>query len=132
MKLLILVYILIILASIPSTCSTTRSKNNNNIETEDALKVRQMYIETYENYLKYAYPHDELKPLSCSGARTLGNYSLTLIDSLDGLVMLGDEQRFFEAVEKVSRVSFDLDINVSVFETNIRILGYILLLSKDV
>ncbi|KAL1117484.1 hypothetical protein AAG570_004807 [Ranatra chinensis] len=75
-------------------------------------------------------------PLSCQGRwrgshpsrgdidDTLGNFSLTLIDTLDTLVVLGDLAEFEHAVKLVIRdVSFDTDVEVSVFETNIRVLG---------
>jgi mannosidase alpha-like ER degradation enhancer 2 len=72
----------------------------------------------------------ELKPLTCQG----GNFEpikiplVTLIDTLDTLVVLGDFVEFRNAVSKVSTHyrSFDLDVNVSVFETTIRILGGLL------
>ena len=69
----------------------------------------------------------------------MGNFSLTLIDSLDMLVVLGDVTEFESAVKKVSithkvralmtflqviqTVRFDTDVVVSVFETNIRVVG---------
>merc|ERR1719400_1647080 len=80
-----------------------------------------------------AFPADELMPLSCKGRYrgaepdrgdiddALGNFSLTLIDSLDTLVVLGDLKEFESAVRKVIQtVRFDTDVVVSVFETNIR------------
>lgn len=49
---------------------------------------------------------------------------MTLVDSLDTLVILGDLDEFENAVKLVIKdVSFDNDIIVSVFETNIRMLG---------
>lgn len=52
------------------------------------------------------------------------SFSLTLIDTLDTLVVLGDLEEFEHAVKLVIRdVSFDNDVVVSVFETNIRVLG---------
>jgi len=35
-------------------------------------KARRMFYHGYENYLAYAYPYDELKPLSCKGQDTWG------------------------------------------------------------
>ena len=57
----------------------------------------------------------------------LGNFSLTLVDTLDTLVLL-DETKEFERVVKlvIASVRFDQDIVVSVFETNIRMLGGLL------
>lgn len=52
---------------------------------------------------------------------------MTLVDSLDTLVLLGDFEEFEHAVKLVIRdVQFDSDIIVSVFETNIRMVGGLL------
>lgn len=55
------------------------------------------------------------------------SFSLTLIDSLDTLVILGDLKEFESAVKLIiNDVSFDNNVIVSVFETNIRVLGGLL------
>ncbi|XP_055353568.1 ER degradation-enhancing alpha-mannosidase-like protein 1 isoform X2 [Paramacrobiotus metropolitanus] len=57
----------------------------------------------------------------------LGNYSLTLIDSLDALLILGNTTEFHRAVHLVSQyTSFDQDVTVQVFEATIRVLGGLL------
>ena len=48
---------------------------------------------------------------------------LTLIDSMDTLLLTGDLLQFRRLEEIVRQMSFDIDKNVSVFETNIRIVG---------
>lgn len=54
----------------------------------------------------------------------MGNYSLTLIDSLSSFVVLGDKEGFEKAVKTViDNVTFDLDSKVQVFEVTIRVLG---------
>ncbi|XP_038063817.1 ER degradation-enhancing alpha-mannosidase-like protein 3 [Patiria miniata] len=108
---------------------------------KSALKeeVLEMFNHAFSSYMTYAYPADELMPLSCRGRvrgvepsrgdvdDALGGFSLTLIDALDTLAVLGLEEKFEEAVELVIRdVSFDNDVDVSVFETNIRVLGGLL------
>ena len=51
----------------------------------------------------------------------LFSYSLTLIDSLDMLVIMGNNSEFQRVAQLVlDHADFDIDINVSVFETNIR------------
>uniref|UniRef100_A0A672URU7 alpha-1,2-Mannosidase n=1 Tax=Strigops habroptila TaxID=2489341 RepID=A0A672URU7_STRHB len=88
---------------------------------------------------EHAYPADELMPLTCRGRvrgqepsrgdvdDALGKFSLTLIDTLDTLVVLNKTKEFEEAVKKVIKdVNLDNDIVVSVFETNIRVLGGLL------
>lgn len=52
---------------------------------------------------------------------------MTLVDTLDTLVILGDLEEFESAVKLVIKnVQFDSDIIVSVFETNIRMVGGLL------
>ena len=89
--------------------------------------VRDMFAHGYGSYLTYAYPRDELKPLTCTGADTWGPFALTLVDSLDTLVLLGNYSEFARAADLLANtLDFDLDKNVSVFETNIRVLGGLL------
>nr|XP_046198924.1 ER degradation-enhancing alpha-mannosidase-like protein 1 isoform X2 [Oncorhynchus gorbuscha] len=109
----------------------------------DTLKIKMkgmakdMFYFGYDNYMKYAFPEDELNPIDCQGRGpdvlnpsninindVLGNYSLTLIDTLDTLLVLGNVSEFHRAVKLViDTVSFDKDSTVQVFEANIRILG---------
>lgn len=52
------------------------------------------------------------------------SFTMTLVDTLDTLVVLGDLEEFERAVKLViDGVQFDSDIVVSVFETNIRMVG---------
>ena len=36
-----------------------------------------MFHHAYDGYIKYAYPYDELRPLTCDGHDTWGRYVLT-------------------------------------------------------
>uniref|UniRef100_A0A8C9TBK7 alpha-1,2-Mannosidase n=1 Tax=Scleropages formosus TaxID=113540 RepID=A0A8C9TBK7_SCLFO len=102
-------------------------------------QVVEMFDHAYQNYMDHAYPADELMPLTCRGRvrglepsrgdidDALGKFSLTLIDTLDTLALLNKTAEFEAAVRRVlSDVRLDNDIVVSVFETNIRVLGGLL------
>ncbi|XP_076048501.1 ER degradation-enhancing alpha-mannosidase-like protein 1 [Oratosquilla oratoria] len=103
-------------------------------------ETKKMFYFGYESYMKYAYPKDELNPVFCKGRGRdndnpsninindiLGDYSLTLIDTLDTLAVLGDSKEFRNAAQLViENVSFDVDSTVQVFEANIRLLGALL------
>uniref|UniRef100_W5M0X2 alpha-1,2-Mannosidase n=1 Tax=Lepisosteus oculatus TaxID=7918 RepID=W5M0X2_LEPOC len=102
-------------------------------------QVVEMFDHAYGSYMKHAYPADELMPLSCRGRvrgmepnrgdidDALGKFSLTLIDTLDTLVVLNKLEEFEEGVRRAIRdVRLDNDVVVSVFETNIRVLGGLL------
>ncbi|KAK5981119.1 ER degradation-enhancing alpha-mannosidase protein 1 [Trichostrongylus colubriformis] len=110
-------------------------------ERLDALnEAREMFYFGYENYMSHAFPADELDPIHCTGRGhdhgnpgninindVLGDYSLTLIDSLDTLVVLGDHEEFKRAVALViNSVDFEKNTTVQVFEATIRVIGSLL------
>uniref|UniRef100_A0A3P9M6J4 alpha-1,2-Mannosidase n=1 Tax=Oryzias latipes TaxID=8090 RepID=A0A3P9M6J4_ORYLA len=120
-----------------------KSQESPGMTAEERAVIRDQIVEmfdhAYGSYMKYAYPADELMPLSCKGRvrgqepnrgdidDSLGKFSLTLIDTLDTLVVLNKLDEFEDAVRKaVKDVRLDNDVVVSVFETNIRVLGGLL------
>ncbi|EPX73802.1 alpha mannosidase-like protein [Schizosaccharomyces octosporus yFS286] len=114
------------------------------IDANEALGLRnltrELFYHGYSNYLDLAFPLDELAPLSCKGLGpdfkdshnlgvndVRGNYLLTLIDTIDTLVVLNDTEGFHEAVRKViQHLTFETDTKVQLFEATIRILGGLL------
>ncbi|KAM9074949.1 ER degradation-enhancing alpha-mannosidase-like protein 1 isoform 1-T1 [Megaptera novaeangliae] len=102
--------------------------------------ARGMFVFGYDNYMAHAFPEDELNPIHCRGRGpdrgdpsnlnindVLGNYSLTLVDALDTLAIMGNSSEFQKAVKLViNTVSFDKDSTVQVFEATIRVLGSLL------
>ncbi|KAF6099151.1 ER degradation enhancing alpha-mannosidase like protein 1 [Phyllostomus discolor] len=102
--------------------------------------ARGMFVFGYDNYMAHAFPQDELNPIDCRGRGpdrgdpsnlnindVLGNYSLTLVDALDTLAIMGNSSEFQKAVKLViNTVSFDKDSTVQVFEATIRVLGSLL------
>ncbi|CAI5521117.1 unnamed protein product [Closterium sp. Naga37s-1] len=90
-------------------------------------QVEEMFYHAYDGYKRFAFPQDELKPLSCSGSNPYGGMAMTLMESLGTLLLLGNVSEFNWGVEYLSQhLSFDLDIRVNVFEANIRALGSLL------
>ncbi|KAM9480166.1 ER degradation-enhancing alpha-mannosidase-like protein 3 isoform 4-T4 [Salvelinus alpinus] len=122
---------------------STLCRLGQSMSREEKLKLRNQVVEmfdhAYSNYMDHAYPADELMPLTCRGRvrglepsrgdvdDALGMFSLTLIDTLDTLVLLNKTAEFEAAVRRVLKdVRLDNDVVVSVFETNIRVLGGLL------
>lgn len=129
-------------------------------------ETRDIFYHGYDNYMRHAFPEDELRPLSCgpltrdreNPARielndVLGNYSLTLIDSLSTLAILASSPPINRGRNKALRDfqhgiislveyygdgtdgpsgqgkrarGFDLDSKVQIFETVIRGVGGLL------
>ncbi|WVR03311.1 hypothetical protein IAU60_000302 [Kwoniella sp. DSM 27419] len=101
-------------------------------------ETQALFRHGYDGYMKYAYPADELRPLTCGplhrdpdpanfGVNDIhANVSMTLLDTLSSLPLL-HPSAFPKAVELVAeRVSFDQDVKVQVFEMTIRALGALL------
>ncbi|KAG0150778.1 hypothetical protein CROQUDRAFT_37750 [Cronartium quercuum f. sp. fusiforme G11] len=103
--------------------------------------VRETWDHGFNNYMKHGFPLDELLPITCQGIGpdyhnpknhevndVLGNFSLTLIESLDSFVIFRDLPRFSQATRQIidSVPNFDLDSHIQVFETTIRVLGGLL------
>ncbi|XP_037911039.1 ER degradation-enhancing alpha-mannosidase-like protein 3 isoform X2 [Hermetia illucens] len=123
-----------------TTCDSLPTQNMSKREKEELKEeAREMFYHAYNAYMQNAYPADELMPLSCKGRfkgvtpsrgdldDVLGNFSMTLVDTLDTLVIMGDLEEFEKGVKLVIKdVSFDNDVIVSVFETNIRMVGGLL------
>ncbi len=59
----------------------------------------QLFKHAFGSYMRHAFPMDELQPLSCKGKDSFGGVSVTLIDSLDTLAVMGLREEFAEAVE---------------------------------
>jgi len=103
-------------------------------------ETKKMFYHGYDNYMTHAFPMDELNPINCCGRGpdydnpdninindVLGDYCLTLIDTLDTLAVIGNVSEFRRAVKLVvDNVSFDKSNVVQVFEVNIRLLGGLL------
>uniref|UniRef100_A0A5S6QM49 alpha-1,2-Mannosidase n=1 Tax=Trichuris muris TaxID=70415 RepID=A0A5S6QM49_TRIMR len=90
-------------------------------------KVKEIFNTAYESYINFAYPYDELKPISCQGMNTWGSFSLSLIDALDTLIIMGNDTEFKRVADIIiHEFNTTANVNVSVFETNIRVIGGLL------
>src|SRR6188474_3061874 len=93
-----------------------------------AAEVKAEFLHAWNGYKKYAWGHDDLKPLS----KTYRDWYpqpllMTPVDSLDTMIILGLKQEADATREYiVQNLSFDKDISVQNFEITIRLLGGLL------
>ncbi|KAI1133919.1 glycoside hydrolase family 47 protein [Hypoxylon sp. FL0543] len=87
--------------------------------------VEDSFKHSWKGYKKYAFGHDEIKPVSGLYKDPFGGWAATLVDSLDSLWLLGMKEDFDVAVQACDKIDFTTtearDINI--FETTIRYLG---------
>uniref|UniRef100_A0A668UBQ8 alpha-1,2-Mannosidase n=1 Tax=Oreochromis aureus TaxID=47969 RepID=A0A668UBQ8_OREAU len=80
----------------------------------------------WKGYKDFAWGHDELRPVSKSYSEWFG-LGLTLIDALDTMWILNLKEEFEEAKAWVAtKLTFNKNVDVNLFETTIRILGGLL------
>jgi len=93
-----------------------------------AAEVRAEFLHAWDGYKKYAWGHDDLKPLT----RTYHDwYSepllMTPVDALDTMILMGFDQEGKQTRNYIAtHLSFDKDIDVQNFEITIRLLGGLL------
>lgn len=98
-----------------------------NIERMQAVKT--VFTKSFDEYLKYASEYDEIAPLTKKALNSFTGWSITLIDSLDTLLIMNLTNQFEQALTIVEKIDF-YTVNgrddLPVFEMNIRALGGLL------
>ena len=90
-----------------------------------AAEVKAEFMHAWNGYKKYAWGHDDLKPLS----KTHHDWHtqpllMTPVDSLDTMIIMDlDEEAAATRSYILDNLSFDKDFDVQNFEITIRILG---------
>lgn len=104
------------------------SQQKNVRQTLLAAQVRDEFLHAWNGYKKYAWGHDDLKPLS----KTYHDWYaepllMTPVDALDTMILMGLKDEARTTREYIAtHLSFDKDIYVQNFEDTIRLLGGLL------
>jgi hypothetical protein len=95
---------------------------------ETAARVKTEFLHAWNNYERYAWGHDALKPLSKMSHDWYGQSLLmTPVDALDTLILMKLDAEADKARALITtELSFDRDIYVKNFEITIRLLGGLL------
>src|ERR1700716_1616439 len=90
--------------------------------------VRAEFLHAWQGYKKYAWGHDDLKPLS----KTYHDWYaepllMTPVDALDTMILMGLKEEAASTRAYINKnLSFDKDLSVQNFEITIRLLGGLL------
>src|SRR6185436_19018026 len=93
-----------------------------------AAEVKAEFLHAWNGYKKYAWGHDDLKPLS----KTYHDWYpqpllMTPVDSLDTMIIMEMDEEVATTKQYIlENLSFDKDIDVQNFEITIRLLGGLL------
>jgi mannosidase alpha-like ER degradation enhancer 2 len=91
-------------------------------------QVRDEFLHAWNGYKKYAWGHDDLKPLSKTHRDWYAEPLLmTPVDALDTMILMGLKDEATDTKNYIiANLSFDKDISVQNFEITIRLLGGLL------
>ncbi len=118
--------------------SFTHSQNTYAIRNRDytaiidkeklAEETKNEFLHAWNGYKKYAWGHDELRPLSKSYRDWYkASLYMTPVDAFDTMVLMGLKNEAAEAKELIfAHLSFNQDFKVKTFEITIRMLGGLL------
>ncbi|KAI9062582.1 glycoside hydrolase family 47 protein [Trametes sanguinea] len=93
-----------------------------------AEAVRQAFLHAYGGYKQFAGSHDELLPVSNRFVDNFNGWRLTMVDSLDTMLIMDLRQEFYETIPIIANMTFALKEGAYApfFETVIRYLGGLL------
>ncbi|MDQ2974553.1 MAG: glycoside hydrolase family 47 protein [Acidobacteriota bacterium] len=93
-----------------------------------AAEVRSEFFHAWQGYKKYAWGHDDLRPLTKSYHDWYSQPLLmTPVDALDTMILMGfNDEAAATKNYIIENLSFDKDISVQNFEITIRLLGGLL------
>lgn len=90
-------------------------------------RIRDAFTESWDAYTKSAWGKDEFHPNSQNGKNMIpGGMGWIIIDALDTMYLMDLQQPLDMARNWVLEHTFDVDAEVNVFETTIRMLGGLL------
>jgi hypothetical protein len=89
--------------------------------------VREAMRHAWRGYKAHAWGADALKPVSKTSENGMGGLGMTIVDSLDTLLLLGLRAEYDEGVDfVVASLKFDVQEDLNLFESTIRVLGGLL------
>jgi mannosidase alpha-like ER degradation enhancer 2 len=112
----------------PHALAQRGGANRNATKQRLAAQVKSEFLHAWNGYKKYAWGHDDLKPVSKSYHDWYAEPLLmTPVDALDTMIIMGMKDEADTTREYiVKNLSFDKDIPVQNFEVTIRLLGGLL------
>src|SRR5258707_1776972 len=119
--------LLALIVALVFSASTTNAQPQVN-RPQLARQVRAEFLHAWNGYKKYAWGHDDLKPLSKTYHDWYAQSLLmTPVDALDTMILMGLKDEAKHTREYIDQnLSFDKDIEVQNFEITIRLLGGLL------
>ncbi|KAI8936686.1 hypothetical protein NX059_007078 [Plenodomus lindquistii] len=94
-------------------------------ETADrAQAVVETFKISWDGYYQFAFPNDELKPVTNGFSNSRNGWGASAVDALSTALIMGEKQIVNQIIDFIPTINWsETDIDVSLFETTIRYLG---------
>ena len=114
--------VMITILTVSAQTFTTKQKN------DQAEKIKAACRFAWDGYTNYAWGYDDLKPVTKQGQNWYDvSFLMTPVDAFDTFILMGMKNEANDAKNLVlSKLNFNVDQEVQLFEINIRLLGGLL------
>ncbi|POW18298.1 hypothetical protein PSHT_05980 [Puccinia striiformis] len=75
-------------------------------DKQRAEEVKTAFTGAFDDYMKYGFPGDKVRPLSKTARNTGNGWSATLVDALDTLFVMNLQDRFTQGVAETLKIDF--------------------------
>ncbi|KAF2261697.1 mannosyl-oligosaccharide 1,2-alpha-mannosidase precursor [Lojkania enalia] len=91
---------------------------------ERAQVVVDAFRMSWEGYYKYAFPHDELRPITNTARDSRNGWGASAVDALSTALVMGQKDIVNQILDHIPNIDYTTtSTDVSLFETTIRYLG---------
>ncbi|XP_014554825.1 glycoside hydrolase family 47 protein [Bipolaris victoriae FI3] len=91
---------------------------------ERAQAVVDTFRVSWDGYYTYAFPKDELNPVTNNGSNSRNGWGASAVDALSTALIMGEKETVNQILDHIPTINWAVtDSSVSLFETTIRYLG---------
>jgi mannosyl-oligosaccharide alpha-1,2-mannosidase len=103
---------------------TEKPLSNDGTDQSRADTIKEAFVHAWEGYMAYAYPHDELHPITNGYGDSRNGWGASAVDALSTAVLMRNATIVNQILDHVAQVDYSKTKDqVSLFETTIRYLG---------
>ncbi|KAL7268386.1 hypothetical protein RUND412_008993 [Rhizina undulata] len=123
---------LLLLAATPWVGALTIENSNEKFfrrDDERAAAIKEAYVHSWEGYVKYAWGHDELQPVTNGTSDPRNGWGASIVDGLSTAILMELSDVVVQQLQFIAQIDFTqtkTTDTVSLFETTIRYLGGLL------
>jgi mannosyl-oligosaccharide alpha-1,2-mannosidase len=111
-------------SALPSNIPENLRSRRHEAAEERAQAVKDAFRVSWDGYYTYAFPMDELRPVSNNGSNSRNGWGASAVDALSTALIMGEKTTVNQILDHIPTINWGVtDDDVSLFETTIRYLG---------